>query len=275
VRTGDRRQRRRSDQVPERSRLRRYRIQQPFLQAQRVLQVPPLRGQRVNSRAHVRPPAGDDRVPPPRFQRRLRRGGEPHRVVFPDQPRGADVEQPPGPVAEHRQEVRDMLEKPAAGGPEPERERLRENVFHRPGEVQRQQQRLLLQRLEPVHPPRRHHELQPRPVTLPPPPGKPADRLTACNRDQPQVPDQRHLVRAPNPPRRRPLPRPPWAQRHPGALPAPRLIGQEQLVQPAAIRPHRHHIAHGHPVSTACSASPWRPICRETDTDRHLTVRSS
>jgi hypothetical protein len=73
------------------------------------------------------------------------------RVVFPDQPRGTDVEQPPGPVAEHRQEVRDMIEKPA--DPEPERERLRENVFQHPGEVQRQQQRLLLQRLEPVHPP--------------------------------------------------------------------------------------------------------------------------
>jgi hypothetical protein len=46
-----------------------------------------------------------------------------------------------------------MLEETAISGPEPERERLREDIFQRPGEIQRQQQRLLLQRLEPVHPP--------------------------------------------------------------------------------------------------------------------------
>lgn len=150
-----------------------------------------------------------------------------------------------------------MIEKPAVGGPEPERERLREDVFHHPGEVQRKQQRLLLQRLKPVHPPRRHHELQPRPVTLTTAPGKPADRLAACNRDRPQVPDQRYLVPARNLPRGRPLPRPTRAQRQPGALRSPRLIGQEQLVQPAAIRPHRHHLAHGHQASAPRSEGPW------------------
>jgi len=31
-----------------------------------------------------------------------------------------------------------MLAEPATGGPEPERERLRKDIFHRPGEIQRQ-----------------------------------------------------------------------------------------------------------------------------------------
>jgi hypothetical protein len=141
---------------------------------------------------------------------------------------------------------------PAAGSLEPERERLRKDIFHRPGEIQRQQQRLLLQRLEPVHPPGRHHELQPRPVTLPPPPGEPANRLAPCNRNRPQIPDQGHSVPSQYLPRGRPLPRPPRAQRQPGTLRASGLIGQEQLVQPAAIRPHRQHIAHGHLLNTTC-----------------------
>jgi hypothetical protein len=38
-----------------------------------------------------------------------------------------------------------MLAGLATGNPEPERERLREDVLHRTGEIQRQQQRLLLQ----------------------------------------------------------------------------------------------------------------------------------
>jgi hypothetical protein len=45
---GDRRQRRRRDQVPECDRPRRDGVQQAILQAQPVLQVPSLRGQRVN-----------------------------------------------------------------------------------------------------------------------------------------------------------------------------------------------------------------------------------
>ena len=85
---GDRRQRRRRcDQVTEHGRPFRHGLQQAFLQAQPVLQVPPLRGQRVNPRPHVRTPASDHRVPPPRLQRRLRRGGEARRVALLDQPR--------------------------------------------------------------------------------------------------------------------------------------------------------------------------------------------
>jgi hypothetical protein len=33
-----------------------------------------------------------------------------------------------------------MLAELAAGGPEPEQERLRQDLFHAPGEIQRQQQ---------------------------------------------------------------------------------------------------------------------------------------
>lgn len=141
-----------------------------------------------------------------------------------------------------------MLAELAAGDPEPERERLRQDLL-RPGEIQRQQQRLLLQRLEPVQPPRRHVELQTRSVTLTTAPGEPADRLASRHRVRPQVPDQRHLVPARNLPRGGPAPRPPRPQLQPCTLRLAGHVSQEHLIQPAAIRPHRQHVAHGHQTS--------------------------
>ena len=145
-----------------------------------------------------------------------------------------------------------MLARIPAGGLELQPERLRQNLLHRPGEVQRQQQRPLLQRLEPVQPPRRHHELQPRPVALPLPPGEPPHRLAPRHRDLSQVPDSARHLTARSTPRARPPPGPPRPQAQAAAL---RLgpVAQEQVVKPAAIRPHRHHIAHGHQTSASRS----------------------
>jgi len=46
-------------------------------------------------------------------------------------------------------------------------------------------------------------------------------------------------------------------QRQPGTLRVSGLKGLEQLVQPAAIRPNRHRLAHGHLISTTCSKDPF------------------
>jgi hypothetical protein len=75
------------------------------------------------------------------------------------------------PACRHGKEIRDVLP-PSAGGLRPQPERLRHHVQCPADEVQRQQAPLLLQALEPVTTPRRHQELQTRPVTLPGPPGE-------------------------------------------------------------------------------------------------------
>src|SRR5258708_818597 len=104
-----------------------------------------------------------------------------------------------------------MLAEPA-GGPEPEQERLRHDLLYRPGEIQRQQQRPPPKRPDPGQPPRRHQDLRPRPVTLPPPPGNPADRLAPGHRTRPQVPARGPHAPARSPPGGRPPPRPPRPQ---------------------------------------------------------------
>jgi hypothetical protein len=142
-----------------------------------------------------------------------------------------------------------MLAEPAPGDLEPERERLRQDI-RRPGEIQRQQQRLLLQRLEPVQPPRRHHELQSRPVTLPPAPGEPADRLALSRRHRPQIPDHARHVTARRLPRGSPPPRPLLVKRQAPAFRVADPAPEEQLIMPAPIRQHRHHVTHGHLTST-------------------------
>ena len=76
---------------PERRRLLRRGLQQAALQAHLVLERPPLSGQRVQSRQHVRAPADHHRVPPPRRQRHLPGRGGARLVILLDQPGGTDV----------------------------------------------------------------------------------------------------------------------------------------------------------------------------------------
>jgi RimJ/RimL family protein N-acetyltransferase len=83
-------------------------------------------------------------------------------------------------------------------------------------------------------------------VTLPSPPGKPPHRLAPRHRNRTQVPDRTRHVPTRGLPDGGPPARPPRAEPQAGTLRLSRSNGQEQLIQPAAIRPHRHHVAHGH-----------------------------
>lgn len=90
-----------------------------------------------------------------------------------------------------RQEVRDVLPPPGCGlGPQPER--LRHHAGHAAGEVQREQEPLLFQALEPVMTARGHQELETGPVQLAGPPREVPPRLApppvACHRPSQPAP---------------------------------------------------------------------------------------
>ena len=179
---------------------------------QAVLKITALGRQSVQHTMHMGSPAGHDGVAPPRRQRRLAGGSETHRVLVFDQPGRANVEQPPGAVTEDRQEIRGVLAV-ASHRVETQPERLRQHLRHIADEIERQQQPLLLQRLEPVQATRGNQELQPRTMPLPRPPGKPPNRFRPRHRHRIQITSRAHDLAAGKPPRRSPAPRPIRPQR--------------------------------------------------------------
>jgi hypothetical protein len=78
----------------------------------------------------------------------------------------------------HSQEIRNVLT-PPGGGLRSQPEWLRDHVSHIAREIQRQQEPLLFQALEPVMPAGEDQELQARPVPLTRPPGEMTPWLTA------------------------------------------------------------------------------------------------
>lgn len=95
-----------------------------------------------------------------------------------------------------------------------EAERLRQD-FSDPEVVQRQQKLLLFQRLEPVKPTRRHHELQTWPVPLASSPRKPPDHPGRQHRHRGHVTNRPGHLALPDPPRHCPPTRPPVVRNQP------------------------------------------------------------
>lgn len=98
---------------------------------------------------------------------------------------GPDIDQEHAAPGD-RQETRDVLPPPGRGlGPQPER--LRHQAGHAAREVQREQEPLLFQALEPVMAPRGHQELETGPVPLAGPPREVPPRLALPGQDLAQV----------------------------------------------------------------------------------------
>lgn len=158
---------------------------------------------------------------------------------------------------------------------EPQPERLRQHLRH-PQEVQREQQPLFLQRLEPMMPARRDHELHTRPVPLPSPPGEPSYRFRGEHRHPSQItnrPD--HLVPG-KPPRRCPTSGPGFSQRQ--QIPCRLLdpVRNDEIVQPARIGPHDGPCPRTHDDKQTTVASPrsvdLRTRSQATRSDRVRSV---
>ena len=227
------RQRRRSDQSGERQRPAGGSDQQLRLKSQRVVEPPPLRRHRIQRGGHVRPPAGHDHRTPPGAERHLRCRSETPPIGITNPAGRTHIDQP-HPVTGDDQEVRDMRRPPVGEG-EPQLERLRQQVDNAQ-KVERDQDLLLGQALEPMVAAGADHELQAGPMPLPRPPAEPPYRRAPGHRPTRRILDRDDHRRRSDLPSHRP-PTPP-TRRQPQLRPRAgrdRLVAGE-VIEPASIR---------------------------------------
>jgi hypothetical protein len=211
----------------------------------------------------VVPPPGRHDVTPSAGHRELVRCGERLPVRLADQRLGPHVDQP-GTRPRHGHEIGRVH--PGSGrGPEPQPQRLGDDIDQASREVQREQQPGLLQALEPVVTARADHELQAGPVPLTSPPGKPADRAALLARRAGQLPHRARHRLAVDLPRHQPAVWPALAQVQPGGI-CRRHPGQ-QLVPAGPVRPQRAAPAGlvSHPSKQNAPAAPLRVYRRTGD----------
>ncbi len=212
------------------------RSEQAWPESQRIREPSPLRRQRVQCRGDMLTPPSHHHITPATSQRNLGRRSERLPISVPDQPFGADVDQP-DPGTCHREEIRSMAP-PRVPGAEPQHQRLRHHIDQARGEVQRKQQTGLFQALRTMVTASADQELKPRAMTLTSPPGEPADRLPAHHRHLDKVLHRAGDLLPAGPPRHRPPPRPSLAkvQTRP---PRVHRHGDEKLFPATPVRPQR------------------------------------
>lgn len=132
---------------------------------------------------------------------------------------------------------RDMLAT-SIGGLEHQPERLRQHLDHITSEIQRQQQPLLSQRLEPVMTPCGNQILQPRSMPLPFTPPEPTHRQRTLNGNPCQIACCASDFTIREPPRHRPPSRPLQPQTQPSPQRIRNVRSQDQINETALVREH-------------------------------------